>query len=338
MKGLFFFIVGCFVTFLIIHPPITFPYPNTTISGSFSYGMPSQVTVPITVKTDTFPKMDSAYLAMYEHDTCLLRKQMYDRALLALDSVHAISDDPRVDSIWKFLRPRLVYANYAFAQSMTTHRVETDSSIRSATRIFLLPLLHGEVPNQDSTFFTKGDILGSYSQKAATTYHGYPWGIIRDSTYDLLFQSITLMYPDSLSFMGMAQVLYHEGYHALLNQHGKQFASDDAEHAEIQSMTSSILESFVAHDPQFAKMVNTLPVDTDSKGVVYVTSAGPVNQYYYGRAEGFASGNSEDDIAFLKLYYRPYGARQAKPEVLLQGYVKVFKQTGVSINATTANL
>lgn len=338
MKGLFFFIVGCFVTFLIIHPPVTFPYPNTTITGSFSYGMPTAATTPIAIGSDSFPKMDSSYQSMYEHDTCLLRKQMYDRALLALDSVHAISDDPRVDSIWKFLRPRLVYANYAFVQSVTDHRLETDRSVHSADRIFLFSLLNGEQSNRDLFFFSAGDILGCYAQKAEMNYLGHSWNTGLNSTNRIFFQSITLMYPDSLSFMGMAQVLYHEGYHALLNQHATRFASEDAEHAEIQSLTSSILESFIAHDPQFANMVNTLPVDTDSKGAVYITGAGPVNQYYYGSAEDFSAGNSMCDIAFLKLYYRPYGARQTKPEVLLQGYAKVFKQGVVSINATEASL
>lgn len=338
MKGLFFFIVGCFVTFLIIHPPVTFPYPNTTITGSFSYGMPNQAEPTARHIPDSLPRLDTTYNAMYEHDSNQLRKQMYDRALLALDSVHAISDDPRVDSIWKFLRPRLVYANYAFAQSLTTQRVNNDPAVQSPTRIFLLPLLSGEIPNKDSVFFSQGDILGSYAQKSATTYSGYAWQLINDSSTAILFQSITLMYSDSLSFMGMAQVLYHEGYHALLNQHVKQFANEDAEHVEIQSLTSSILESFMAHDALFAKMVNSLPVDTDAKGVVYVTNAGQVNNYYYGSADGFAAGNSESDIAFLKLYYRPFGSRQAKQEVLQQGYAKVFKQKGVSINASVITL
>jgi hypothetical protein len=142
---------------VIIYSPanpvaLTKQLANWTSKQHFSN--PTTDTKPVT--PNPLPGAQKPAGKIFANDAAGIHKKMFDDILLALDSVHNVSKDPMIDSIWRFVRPRLVFIDSLPA-----------NPIAQADPIYVLPLLDSESSLSSTNSSEGGDsILGEYSLRS----------------------------------------------------------------------------------------------------------------------------------------------------------------------------
>jgi hypothetical protein len=351
MKGLFYTLLGAVVMFVLINPPITFPYPDTRMT--ITWGEIAADSVQDVSKHDSFaitmatnPVLDSLMRTQYASDTDQARKNLYDALINQFDSVHAWSIDPRIDSLWKYLRPRLVYVGKDFA--LHEQEFRHDACI-SLIPVFLMKKNEfAEFEKTKSPFSecSPSEVLGYYNHVALVQTN-----TTQTQVRNLVvpWKSISLYSADEINIRGLTSVLYHEGAHAfyfngLVSCASNQFDSlvylldqtESAQHPTIANISASVLQTYLAHDSVLAGLAKKCSFSyyhSPSDGtVIYATDATEFADAYMSSDIG--NGNATDDLAFLKLYYEKQGGWNMSYEQNRAAYNECQKKSVVSVAAT----
>jgi hypothetical protein len=320
MKGLFFTLLYVLIMVMVIKPPITFPYPNTRITISLQKVSPSSVDGLTDEAGDLLTvdiAEDSLLGTLFTSDTDVVRKQLYTQLLQNFDSVHAWSPDPRIDSIWRYMRPRLVYVSKEYAM-----KEQVSSSDRYISRIPIFLMREHEF----SEFATSNSPFSEVSPDEALGYFNQITMVQKNAEKKIAqfvvpWKSISLYYSDVINIRGLTSVLYHECAHAY-NKHQLLQRSDISKdsmfllmnqedvlnHPKIANIEASILATYLEHDANLKTLANQVTCSIDSTTVdpvVYITNADAFAQEYMSASPG--SANAEGNLAFLKLFFESQG-------------------------------
>lgn len=190
----------------------------------------------------------AGYLTIDVKDHDCARKMLYNETLLALDSVHRISSNSRIDSIWNFIRPQMAYVA----------DLSNNTNTLSRNVIHTLPLRTGEdgLSNvQRVGEFT--DARGVYSEREG-------------------LRSITIFDMEEMSFSALAVVIYHEAEHAAISVWNSEL-EEEVEHAQIFLTECSVVSDLMAYDSSLQKSYKSC----DFKGVAEcsVNTGSPFLEY-----------------------------------------------------------
>lgn len=173
----------------------------------------------------------------YRNDGSEIKDSLYKRILLTMDILHIIMpENKRVDSIWRFIRPRLQSISMWETDSITIHRYLHRYEPRDTfERINILPLLKGE------------DIL-LFERKKLDSIDGF---------YSVHANLIGINFEERLDFWDLARNIYHEAYHVFILYRGHKYSN---EHKVIYELERDILEAklFIKGARSLDEMINEI--------------------------------------------------------------------------------
>lgn len=268
---------------------------------------------PLTVDSTA----DSLLGTLFASDTDVVRKQQYTQLLQHFDSIHAWSPDPRIDSIWRYMRPRLVYVSKEYA--LKGYEPNSDKYISRIPIFLMREHEFSEFANSNSPFseVSPTEALGYYNRTIVVQRNTEK----KITQFRVPWKSISLYFSDVINIRGLTSVLYHESAHAYNNHQLLQRfdiskdslllmmnQEDSLHHPEIANIEASVLAAYLEHDVGLKTLANQVTCSLDSiivNPVVRITNADAFAQAYMSESTG--SANAEGNLAFLKLFFEKQG-------------------------------
>jgi hypothetical protein len=176
------------------------------------------------------------------------RQKLVNDAVIAFDNIAVVcSDEPIVQLIHDYLRPKLVAVNLLELDTMQPKHA-LPQKLKDA--IALMVLYEGEVPD-----LAKGTPIAPDHSYASFAGIGHKSGCgCTRSSKDHILNLLTINNAEKYTPLGLALLMYHEGYHAKMTLEGISH-SDVEQHALITSLEYAIIHAFSKTKTSFGRMI-----------------------------------------------------------------------------------